>query len=70
MPNVANFELKQMLKREKIPYWQIAEKLNVHESTIIRWLRIELSPEQRFNIIRAAYSITQERGGSCNEQSN
>ncbi len=70
MRNNANLELKMMLKREKIPYWQLAEKLKVHENTIVRRMHSELSAEEKFVFIRAAYAIIQERGGSDNEKCN
>ncbi|MBQ1537625.1 MAG: hypothetical protein IIZ73_04815 [Ruminococcus sp.] len=40
-------EIKEMLKNEKIPYWKIADALGVHENTIVRKLRHELSDVDR-----------------------
>ena len=40
-----NIEIKAELKAAKIPYWKIADKLGVHENTIIRRMRKELSEE-------------------------
>jgi hypothetical protein len=44
---MANSELRKALKANKIPYWQIADKLGVHENTIIRRMRHELSEADR-----------------------
>ena len=42
-----NQEIKAKLRAEKIPYWRIAEKLGVHENTVLRKLRSELSEADR-----------------------
>ena len=49
--NMSNTEIRAELKAAKIPYWKIADKLGVHENTIIRRMRKELSNEDkaRFN---------------------
>lgn len=41
----ANGELRAELKAANIPLWRIAEKLGVHENTVIRRMRTELSNE-------------------------
>lgn len=41
----ANRELRAELKAANIPLWRIAEKLGVHENTVIRRMRTELSSE-------------------------
>lgn len=43
----ANTELRSELKAANIPYWRIAEVLGVHENTIIRRMRTELSSDDR-----------------------
>lgn len=44
---MANSELRKALKANKIPYWKIADKVGVHESTVIRKMRHELSEADR-----------------------
>lgn len=39
---MANAKIKAELKAAKIPYWKIADKLGVHENTIVRRMRKEL----------------------------
>lgn len=45
--NKANIELRAELKAANIPYWRIAEVLGVHENTVIRRMRTELSSNDR-----------------------
>ena len=42
-----NVEIKAELKAAKIPYWKIADILGVHENTIMRKLRHELTDSDR-----------------------
>lgn len=44
----------------RIPYFAIAEKIGVHENTIYRWLRSELSPDKKKQILRAIDEIKKE----------
>lgn len=42
-----NVEIKNEMKAAKIPYWKIADVLGVHENTIMRKLRHELTDSDR-----------------------
>lgn len=42
---MTNADIRAELKAAKIPYWKIADKLGVHENTIVRRIRKELSEE-------------------------
>lgn len=42
-----NVEIKAELKAAKIPYWKIADVLGVHENTIMRKLRHELTDSDK-----------------------
>lgn len=53
-----NVELKR--KKGKIPYWMIAEKLSIHENTIVRWFRQELSDKKKERISQAIKEVKQE----------
>ena len=48
-----NVEIKAELKAAKIPYWKIAEFFGVHENTIMRKLRHELTDSDRARIENA-----------------
>lgn len=57
---MANFEIKAMIKAEKIPYWKIGEKLGVHENTVLRRLRREFSEKEKQDFINAISEIRSE----------
>lgn len=59
---MANENLKNALKADKITYWQIADELNCHENTIMRMFRHELSAADTAVIEQAASKIRQKRG--------
>ena len=57
-----NTELHEMMRSHAIYYWQVADKIGVSESTLIRWFRKDLNPDKN-KIVRAAIdSILGERG--------
>lgn len=58
MPNA---EIKSILHTEKIPYWKIAAKIGVHENTILRKLRSELSEADRAAFEKAISEIKAEK---------
>lgn len=54
------------LKKEKgfIPYWALAAKLHVSESTLYRWFRTEeLSEDKRQEILKAISELKKEVAG-------
>lgn len=57
---MANTEIREMLKTEHIPYWRIADVLGVHENTVIRRLRKELSPDDRKRFLAAIEQVKKE----------
>lgn len=57
---MANAEIRTMLKANKIPYWKIALKLGVHENTILRKMRVELSESEKEYFINAISEIKSE----------
>lgn len=54
---VANESIKSRLKTLKIPYWRIAEVLGVHENTILRHLRTEMTSEELSSFEKAIDEI-------------
>ena len=54
---MANAEIREMLKKEKIPYWKIGAVLGVHENTIVRKMRFELSDSDRESFLCAVKEI-------------
>lgn len=57
----ANIPVRQLLKNNNIPFWEIAIKLNIHESTLIRWMRTPLPIEKESQIKNAISLILNER---------
>ena len=57
--NDVNKDIKTAAFCKGVKLWQIAQKLNVGEATLSRWLRVELSPEKKeriFAIIEEIYA--------------
>lgn len=57
---MTNTEIRAELKAAKIPYWKLADKLNVHENTIVRRMRKELSEADRKAFCEAITEIKKE----------
>lgn len=49
-------------KKGKIPLWRIAEKLGIHEKTLIAWLRIKVEPKKMQRILAALEQVLEEEG--------
>lgn len=61
---MSNTKIRESLKRSKIAYWQVADILGVHENTIYRRLRKELSEKDRKEFEQAIATIKAEQGVS------
>ena len=55
-----NNEIRNRIKESGLKQWQVAKKLNVAESTFIRWLRDDLSPERKESICNAIADLQRE----------
>ena len=55
-----NQEIKKTIKAAGLRQWQVAKKLNVAESTFVRWLRDDLSPERKESICNAIADLQRE----------
>lgn len=60
----SNIQVRGDLRAAKIPLWMVADALGVSESTVIRRLRHELSPEERKQFREAVDRIKAERGAA------
>ena len=56
----ANQEIRDLAKKHNVKHWQIAERLGISEPTIMRWLRVSLSPEREQAILVAIEEIAKE----------
>ena len=54
--------LKQKIQKSGVPYWRIADRLEIAESTMIRWLRIpeKLESEKVERIEKALKELQRE----------
>lgn len=56
----ANQEIRAAAKKMGVKHWQIAEYLGISEPTIMRWLRVPLSPEREKAIMAAISELAKE----------
>ena len=61
MKSAANVDVKKVLHNRGIVYWQVADKLGIAESTLIRWMRKEMDPEKKAAIYKAVDVLIEER---------
>lgn len=57
----ANIDVREAMKEKHIPAWGIALILGVHENTVLRRLRTELSTEEKQNYIRIIDELANEK---------
>lgn len=50
-------EVKELLKKERLFQWELAEALNISEFTLSRWLRGSLNKEREMLINRKVYPV-------------
>lgn len=56
--NQANADIRVLLKSNGLFYWEVAGQIGVAESTLLRWLRTELDPEQKAKIEAAVDALS------------
>lgn len=61
MGGKANKDIRDYLERYYIKNWQLAKELGVHETTLCRWLRYELSNDKKDKILKAIERIKESR---------
>lgn len=59
-----NHEVRETAKRMGVRHWEIAAFLGISEPTIMRWLRVPLTPEKEEAVLNAINSIS--KGGKEN----
>lgn len=58
---MANKEIRNLLFQNNIKHFILAKKLGICESTLSRWLRVELLPKQREMILEAIEKLVAEQ---------
>lgn len=56
----SNLKVRSRAKEHGVKHWQIAVELGISEQTLMRWLRVPLSPEKENAILEAIQSISRE----------
>lgn len=56
----ANIDAREAMKEKHIPTWGVALVLGVHENTVLRRIRTELSSENKQNYIRIIDELAKE----------
>ena len=51
----ANNDIRELIERKRIRYWEVASRLGISPETFCRSLRHELSPEKKKAVIEALY---------------
>lgn len=49
---MSGVDIRKQLQNSNMKQWELAQKLNVSESTLIRWLRTELPEEKKERILK------------------
>ena len=57
-----NQEIREAIKRARVKHWQIAAELGIGESTLVRWLRFDLTEERKNLILSAVEKVSAENG--------
>ena len=52
-----NLEVRELIERKRVNYYEIANQLGIDRSTLSRWLQTELTDERKAKVIRAIKSI-------------
>lgn len=56
-----NIDIREAIKNSGFPYWAVAERLGITDSTFSKWLRKELSEEKKQKILGAIEELKQLR---------
>lgn len=56
-----NREVRDFLKAKRVFMWEVAERIGVHETTVIRWMRTELPEDKKQAIMEAAAAVAAAR---------
>ena len=52
-----NEQIREKIRETGVKQWQVAKRLGVSESTLIRWLRDDLSQERKTAILNAIEEV-------------
>ena len=52
-----NIEVRTLIERKRVNYYEVANALGIDRCTLSRWLQTELTDERKTKVIRAIKSI-------------
>ena len=55
--SICNLEIREAIIKARIRHYELAKALNVHPSTLSRWLRDELPEDKKQTILNAVRSF-------------
>ncbi len=63
MPIKNNNDLRIEARKNNVALWQVAQELNIAETTLLRWLRYDLEPSKRARILEAIENVAAQLYG-------
>lgn len=57
---MANAEIREILRKRRIRHYEVADRLGISEYTFCKWLRTELPPDKREEVLEAIKKIESE----------
>ncbi|WP_028518165.1 hypothetical protein [Ruminococcus flavefaciens] len=61
-----NVEIRSLIKQNRLFYYEVAEKIGIAEATFCKWLRKELTADQKQKVLFAINELSGRQYGSCN----
>lgn len=58
---LANTDIRNLMKEKKIPVYAVAAVMGVHENTVFRRLRVELSDEDKAKFTRIINELSERK---------
>lgn len=55
--NLSNLEVRQLIEKKRLRYYEVAAALHIDPATLSRWLHAEMAPEKRDKVLRAIEGI-------------
>jgi len=52
-----NLEIRELIEKKRVAYYEVASALGINVSTLSRWLRDELDDERKTRVLKAIRSI-------------
>lgn len=56
-----NLDIRRAIENANVPYWQVAAKIGITDSTFSRWLRFELPESKKRLVYKAIDTLTNDK---------